>query len=596
MTFVPPAANAQAVAISAIGNDVATGNHNVMAGEFFIDTTTAANGTGTAMTAALPSPTATIAGTIPAATIAGLSTGLHTFYVHARDAAGNWGPRVSASFRIDRTAPTFSSITLSPSSIASGTATTGLTVNGASDGASGSGVGGGEFWIANSNVPAGGGTAFNGLTASVPTGSLVPGTYTVRVRIRDLAGNWSTGNNGVRTATLDRDRTRPGRDLQRRVRARDPAGHLDERIDHEHDQAERDRRRGAGRHPRAPGPGQQHQLRPVQLRDGREPRHGHLRRPVLVPAERQDHQWTGHLLGSHEQRQLRQPGLPGPLPDQQRAHRRSRSRSGPANANTTWTTINGGTAVNTIEVVWQAVGSGGPNPGSLRLYVNGVLSQTLTTASTSSVGAVRLGAVTSGGGSSTAEYFDALRLEANRDAVRAVAMTTDVSPSEAKRDPDSRPGAGQHPAPAAPMGGCPDRRRHPAAARLGRPCPRWDTSVADPSSARVVSATALEADYGVRFDLVAVTASGGLVDLRFTVLDQAKAKLLFHDAASSPALFVEGSGRVLRTRKGMSHHLSLLSGGRYFVLFSNSGGAVQAGTPVSVVIDDVRLESIAAQS
>jgi hypothetical protein len=80
---------------------------------------------------------------------------------------------------------------------------------------------------------------------------------------------------------------------------------------------------------------------------------------------------------------------------------------GTSNANGTWTTITGGTTANTIEVVWQAVGSGGPNPGTLRLYVNGALSQTLTTSSTSSVGAVRLGAVTSGGGSSTAEYFDA---------------------------------------------------------------------------------------------------------------------------------------------------------------------------------------------
>jgi hypothetical protein len=118
----------------------------------------------------------------------------------------------------------------------------------------------------------------------------------------------------------------------------------------------------------------------------------------------------------------------------------------------------------------------------------------------------------------------------------------------------------------------------------------------DPSNARVISAAALEADYGVRFDLVAVTASGGLVDLRFTVLDEAKAKGLFHTTASSPALFVEGKGTVLRTKKGMSHSLSLLTGGRYFVLFSNSGGAIQAGTKVSVVIDDVRLESMAATS
>ena len=121
-------------------------------------------------------------------------------------------------------------------------------------------------------------------------------------------------------------------------------------------------------------------------------------------------------------------------------------------------------------------------------------------------------------------------------------------------------------------------------------------SVPDASSARVISAATLEADYGVRFDLVAVTASGGLVDLRFTVLDEGKAKTLFHTAASSPALLVEGKGTVLRTKKGMSHSLSLLTGGRYFVLFSNSGGVIQAGTKVSVVIDDVRLESMAATS
>jgi hypothetical protein len=118
----------------------------------------------------------------------------------------------------------------------------------------------------------------------------------------------------------------------------------------------------------------------------------------------------------------------------------------------------------------------------------------------------------------------------------------------------------------------------------------------DPSGARVIDAQTLEADYGVRFDMVAVTASGGLVDLRFTVVDEAKAKGLFHDLATSPALYVEGNGAVLRTRKGMSHHLSLLTGGRYFVLFSNAGGVVQAGTQVSVVIDNIRLEPITAKS
>jgi hypothetical protein len=122
------------------------------------------------------------------------------------------------------------------------------------------------------------------------------------------------------------------------------------------------------------------------------------------------------------------------------------------------------------------------------------------------------------------------------------------------------------------------------------------SSAPDPSSARVVGQAAFQDEFGVRFDLVAVTASGGLVDLRFTVVDEAKARNLFHDMASSPALLVESTGAVLRMRKGMGHTLSLLTGGRYFVLFSNSGGVVQAGTEVSVAIDDVRLEPIAAKS
>jgi hypothetical protein len=76
-------------------------------------------------------------------------------------------------------------------------------VNGVSDGAGGSGVAGGEWWFGSSNITAGTGTAFSGTSGiSIPTNALVAGSYTARVRIRDVAGNWSTGTNGVRTASL----------------------------------------------------------------------------------------------------------------------------------------------------------------------------------------------------------------------------------------------------------------------------------------------------------------------------------------------------------------------------------------------------------
>lgn len=63
-----------------------------------------------------------------------------------------------------------------------------------------------------------------------------------------------------------------------------------------------------------------------------------------------------------------------------------------------WSNVNDG-ASNVIEVVWRA-GTG------LTLYVNGASAQTITSASAGTVGAFRLGSVTTGGGNNTNMYFD----------------------------------------------------------------------------------------------------------------------------------------------------------------------------------------------
>jgi hypothetical protein len=114
------------------------------------------------------------------------------------------------------------------------------------------------------------------------------------------------------------------------------------------------------------------------------------------------------------------------------------------------------------------------------------------------------------------------------------------------------------------------------------------------ASARIVSAVDLEREFGVKVNLVAVTAAGGLVDMRVTVIDKDKAQLLFHE--ESPSLFVESRGAVLRLSQGMGHKPVLLDGATYFFLYPNSGGVVQAGTGVSIVIDAVRTYPITAQS
>ena len=121
----------------------------------------------------------------------------------------------------------------------------------------------------------------------------------------------------------------------------------------------------------------------------------------------------------------------------------------------------------------------------------------------------------------------------------------------------------------------------------------FQTKAAD---ARVVSASEFEAQYGIRVNLVAVSARGGMIDLRFTVTDRSKAEYLLHDAETEPALFVESSGAVIRAPTGMRHKVTILDGGSYFILYANPGGAIQSGTPVSVVVNDIRLAPISAQS
>ena len=116
------------------------------------------------------------------------------------------------------------------------------------------------------------------------------------------------------------------------------------------------------------------------------------------------------------------------------------------------------------------------------------------------------------------------------------------------------------------------------------------------SDATVVSAADLEREYGIRVNLVAVTADGGLVDLRFTVVDRDKAGHVLHEAAELPQLLLPDSGAVLRAPQPRAHKLDLVNGASYFLLYPNSGGLVQAGASVSVVIDEIRLEPVLARS
>ena len=138
---------------------------------------------------------------IPLPTVRQLTEGDHLVHVHARDAAGNWGPMQTVTLVVDKTRPVMGAISFSSSN--NGSPTVAITGT-AADGAGPVQTGIAMFeWFTGPNPGAGKGTPLTAATGCTPAGScsisspldvtgLSEGSYVIKVRARDLAGNWST--------------------------------------------------------------------------------------------------------------------------------------------------------------------------------------------------------------------------------------------------------------------------------------------------------------------------------------------------------------------------------------------------------------------
>jgi hypothetical protein len=375
-------------------------NSSLSGAEGFIDVA-GANGAGFPFTAAdglYNTPNETAYADVPLTTIKLLASGNHTFLVHARDAAGNWGPTTSLVYLLDRTAPTMAGATFTAVSPTLGGGFT-ITLNTPVDplvGGLASGITGGEYWISATAPAAGAGTQFTGTgPINVPAGTLTTGAHAVGVRIRDAAGNWSLVRTGSVTTTVVNifsstfdSGTRPwgwtsasttttsrlntstpgltgnGRKLQAQA---NNTNYLQYNF-------------GTAANPAAPTVDARFQFNPNGVTS--------TGQTIFASATNTA---FGTVLGQVRYRRN------GTQPQVQLQIASA--------ANATWVNINA--AVNSIEVVWQAVGSVGGAPGTFSLYLNGAATaaQTLTTTSTASVGAFRFGSVTVGTSTSNL-YFD----------------------------------------------------------------------------------------------------------------------------------------------------------------------------------------------
>jgi hypothetical protein len=113
-----------------------------------------------------------------------------------------------------------------------------------------------------------------------------------------------------------------------------------------------------------------------------------------------------------------------------------------------------------------------------------------------------------------------------------------------------------------------------------------------PENAPMPVSAAIEDRYGIRISQVAVTADGGMVDLRYVLVDPNKAANFGEDAQSTPVLVPEGGKVVVSETALMPHKETLHPGVTYFLLYHNAAGSIKTQTYVTIELGDLRLEHV----
>ncbi|MEZ0448688.1 hypothetical protein [Cellulomonas sp. ICMP 17802] len=110
-----------------------------------------------------------------------------------------------------------------------------------------------------------------------------------------------------------------------------------------------------------------------------------------------------------------------------------------------------------------------------------------------------------------------------------------------------------------------------------------------------VTADELVQRSGVVITGVALTGGGGLVDLRYQVVDPDTANAL-HDPETPPAVVDEETGLVVHDLfMNHSHSGAFKAGVTYYLVFENPNNWIHEGSVVSVLLGDAQVEHVVVE-
>lgn len=105
----------------------------------------------------------------------------------------------------------------------------------------------------------------------------------------------------------------------------------------------------------------------------------------------------------------------------------------------------------------------------------------------------------------------------------------------------------------------------------------------------------MERALGVRFTQAAVVADGGLVELRYVVLDTQKASAFQNDTKHPPRLASERNGKIAWRAALMKQGHQLRPGQTYYLLYLNNQGAIRPGDTIRIEAGPNRLAHVPAR-
>jgi hypothetical protein len=100
---------------------------------------------------------------------------------------------------------------------------------------------------------------------------------------------------------------------------------------------------------------------------------------------------------------------------------------------------------------------------------------------------------------------------------------------------------------------------------------------------------AIQERYGVRFTMLGLTASGGMLDLRFVAVDADKVEQLGHHGTKI-RLVVEHTGHTLNSEQMTPHFGKIHVGSQYFALMRNDGNTLHQGDLVTIQVGKLALQ------